>query len=73
MLYGPIKGNDIWRARYSNELYTLCDELDVVQLLQVGRLRWLAHRFRMQEMGSCRKRTLRKPEGTRRVGNTTFG
>jgi len=29
--------------------------------------------FRMQEMDPCRKLTLRKPEGTRRVGNPKLG
>jgi hypothetical protein len=33
-----------------------------------GRLRWLGHLFGMQEHNPCRKLTLHKPEGTRRVG-----
>ena len=73
MLYCPIKDNDIWRTRYSNELHTLCDELDVVQVLKVGRLMWLGQLFRMQELDSCIKLTLLKPEGPRRVGNPRVG
>jgi hypothetical protein len=73
MLYCPIKHKDIWRTRYNNELHTLCYELDIVQVLQVGSLRWLGQLFGMQEMDSCRKITLLKPEGTRRVGNPRVG
>jgi len=64
MLYGPIKDNDIWRTKYINELYTLCDELDVVQVLQIGRLRWLGQLFRTQELDSCIKVTLDRWEGS---------
>jgi hypothetical protein len=34
----------------------------------VGRLRRLGQAFRMQELDPCRKLTVLKPEGTRRVG-----
>jgi hypothetical protein len=39
-----------------------------VRVIKIGRLRWLGHFFRMQELDPCRKLTLYKPEGTRRVG-----
>ena len=68
MIYGPIKHNGIWRTRYSNELYMLYDELDIVEVIKIGRLRWLEHLFRMQELDPCRKLTVLKSEGIRRVG-----
>ena len=68
MIYGLLHNNDIWRARYNNELYTIYDELHVVKVIKIGRLSWLGHLFRMQEMDPCRKLTVLKPEGTRRVG-----
>jgi hypothetical protein len=37
-------------------------------VIKTGRLRWLGHLFRMQELDPYRKLTLHKPEGTRRVG-----
>lgn len=43
MILGFIDVNDIWMARYRNELYTNCDELDVVKVIQLGRLRWVVH------------------------------
>jgi hypothetical protein len=39
-----------------------------MKVIKVGRLRWLGHLFRMQEQNPCRKLTLHKPEGTRRIG-----
>jgi hypothetical protein len=68
MIYGPIDDNSIWRIRQNNELYALCNELDVVRVMKIGRLRWLGQLFRMHEVDPCRKLTLIKPEGTRRVG-----
>ena len=47
MICGPVKVNGIWRQVYSNEPYTLYDELGMVKLIKVGRLRWLGHYFRM--------------------------
>jgi hypothetical protein len=39
-----------------------------VRVIKIGRLRWLGHLFRMQELDPCRELTLYKAEGTRRVG-----
>jgi len=66
-IYGPTNDH-ISRTSYNTERYTFCDELHVVQLIQIGRLRWLVQLFRMQELDPCRKLTVLKPEGTRRVG-----
>ena len=70
MIYGPVNANRIWRTRYSSELYTLHDELDirVVKVINMERLRWLGRLFRMQELDTCRKHTHLKPESNRRVG-----
>ena len=67
MIYGRIDKNGIWRTRFvmSSIHY---DELDIVKVIKVGRLSWLGQLFRMQELDPCRKLTLNKPEGTRRVG-----
>ena len=57
---------------YNNELYALCDELDIVKVIKIGRLRWLGHLFRMQKLDPCRKLTLLKPEGAGLVGYPTL-
>jgi hypothetical protein len=48
--------------------HTLYDEQDVGKVIKIGRLGWLRHIFRMQGLNPCRKLTVLKPEGTRRVG-----
>ena len=53
-IYVHINGNGVWRTRYNNELYTLYDELYTVKVIKIGRLKWLGHLFRMQELDPCR-------------------
>jgi len=50
------------RTRYLNELYMLYDELDTAKVIKKGRLMWLGHLFRMQELDHSRKPTVLKPE-----------
>jgi hypothetical protein len=57
-----------WRSRYDHELYQLYNELHIIKVFKSGSLRWLGHRFRVQEQKPCRKLTPHKPGGTRRVG-----
>ena len=52
MIYSPVKDNGKWRTRYINELYMLCNELDIVKVIKIGSLRWLEHLFRMQNAES---------------------
>ena len=40
----------------------------MVKVIKIGRLRWLGHLFRMQELEPCKKLNLLKTEGTLRVG-----
>jgi len=64
MVYVSINDDGIWRTGYHYELYTLYDDLDIVQLVKMGRLRLLGQLFRMHEMDPCRKLIVLKPEGT---------
>jgi len=41
----------------------LCDALDIVNVIKIGRLRWLGYFCRMQELEPCSL----KAEGTGRV------
>jgi len=65
-IYGPLCEGAIWRSRYNEELYRLYD--DLVTTIRITRLRWAGHIVRMQDNLSCKKITLEKPEGRRRVG-----
>jgi hypothetical protein len=72
MVYVPINHNGIWITRYNNELYTLYNETDIVELIKMGRMGWLGHLCRIRELGPCRKLTRLKPEGTLRVAKPEF-
>jgi hypothetical protein len=67
-IYGPICEGVTWRSRYNEELYLLYDETDLVTTVRITRLRWAGHIVRMQDNLPCKKITLDKPEGRRRVG-----
>jgi hypothetical protein len=64
-IYGPICEEATWRSRFNEELYHLYDEADLVTTIKV---RWVGQIIRMQDHLPCKKITLDKPEGRRRVG-----
>jgi hypothetical protein len=66
--YGPVCEGATWRSRYNEELYRLYDESDSVTIVRITRLRWAWHIVRMQDNLPCKKITLDKSEGRRRVG-----
>jgi hypothetical protein len=47
-------------------LYQLYEEPDIVKVVKAGRLRWLGHLFRSEDMNPCRKLTFTKPENIRK-------
>jgi len=67
-IYGPICEGAAWRSRYNEELYRLYDETDLVTTFRVIKLRWAGHIVRKRGNLPCKKITLDKPEGRRRVG-----
>jgi hypothetical protein len=66
-IYGPVWEGATWRSRYNEELYHLYDETDLVTSVRITRLRRVGHIVRMQDNLPCKKITLDKPEGRRRV------
>ena len=46
-IFGWRVGDD-FRIRSNSELYELLNDMDVVQLLNIQRLRWLGHVVRME-------------------------
>ena len=72
-IYGPICEGATWRSRYNEELYHLYDETDLVTTVRIARLRWAGHIVRMMVNIPCKKITLDKPEGRRRVGRQNLG
>jgi hypothetical protein len=67
-IYGPLCEGATWRSRYNEELYRLCDDIDLVTAIRISRLRWVGHIVRMEDNLPCKKITLDKPEGRRRAG-----
>jgi hypothetical protein len=38
-IYGPTCENGVWRIKYSDELYSLYKDLDIVRVIKVARTR----------------------------------
>ena len=57
-------------TKYNNEPYTLFDEIDIVKVIKIGRLRFLGHFCRMQKLDPYRMLILLEPEGPRRLRKT---
>jgi hypothetical protein len=63
VIYCPVNDNGAWRTRYTNELYEVYPVCWTAHnVMKIERLRWLAHRFRMQELDPWRKFIACKPE-----------
>jgi hypothetical protein len=67
-IYGPHCKGATWRSRYNEELYRLYNEIGLVTAIRISRLRWAGHIVRMEDNLPCKKITLDKLEGRRRVG-----
>ena len=68
MIYSLNNDNGIRIIICTNDLHTLWNDLEIVNVTKIRRLKWLGHLFRMQELDPCRKLTVLKTEGTRHVG-----
>jgi hypothetical protein len=71
-IYGPICEGATWRSRYNEELYHLYDETDLVTTVRITRRTWAEHIVRMQNNLPCKKMTVDKLEGRRRVGRSNL-
>ena len=73
IIYGPICEGATLRSRYTEELYRLYDETDLVTTIRITKVRWAGHVVRMQDNLPCKKIARDKPEGRRRVGKPNLG
>ena len=48
-ILGPERVNDDFSIQCNSELYKLLNDLDIVQRINIQRLRWLGHFVRMEE------------------------
>jgi hypothetical protein len=67
-IYGPMCESDVWGIKYSDELYNLYKDPDIVRVIQVARIRWLGHIVRVEDNSPCKKITFFQPEGSRKKG-----
>ena len=55
-IFGAVRVGNNFRIRYNSELYKLLnDDLDVVQRINIKRLRWLGHVVRLEEDAPARR------------------
>ena len=53
--FGPVRVGDDFRIRFNSELYELLNDMDVVQRINIQRLRWLGRVVRMEEDAPARR------------------
>ena len=54
-IFGPTNGNGECRIKYSNELYTLYKESDILTYIKINRLISAGHVIRMDEQSATRR------------------
>jgi len=67
-IFGPTKDNGEWGIKYSNELYTLYTENDIVTYIKIDRLRWAGQVIRLEEQSPARRVLVAVVEGRRQRG-----
>ena len=48
-IYGPVKGNELWRIRRNDELEAIIKLESIVRFIKWQRIRWFGHIERMQD------------------------
>jgi hypothetical protein len=66
-IYGPIRDEELWRIKYSHQLYDLYNAPEVVETVKLGRLRWLGHLTRANETSPLRKHNFPSPKAQGRL------
>ena len=66
-IYGPVKGNELWRIRQNDELEAIIKGENIVRFIKCQRIRWLGHIERMQDT-EIPKKMYGKLYATRRRG-----
>ena len=54
-IFGPVRVGNDFRIRFNSELYELLDDIDVVQRINIQRLRWLGQVVSMEEDAPARR------------------
>ena len=67
-IFGLVRVGDDFRIRFNSELYELLKDMDVVQRINIQRLRWLGHVVRMEDDAPARRVFDAGICGSRRIG-----
>jgi hypothetical protein len=67
-VYGPIKDQNGWRIRTSDELQVIYRKPNIVTIIKLRRLEWAGHIVRMSGDRTVKKVFVGKPDGRRKVG-----
>jgi len=67
-IVGPTNDGGEWRITYSNELYTLYKENDIVAYIKINHLRWAGQVIRLEEQSPARRVLVAVVEGRRQRG-----
>jgi len=54
-IYGPMKGNELWRIRRNDELEAIIKGENIVRFIKCQKIRWLGHIERMQDTAIPKK------------------
>ena len=46
-IFGPVNDRRVWGLRINKEIYQLYNEFNLVTVIEVQRLKWLGHVYRM--------------------------
>jgi hypothetical protein len=64
-IFGPTNDNGERRIIYSDELYTLCKNSDIITYIKINHLRWAGHVVRLEEQNTARRVFAAVVEGIR--------
>jgi hypothetical protein len=67
-IFGPTNDNGEWRIKYSDELYTLYEDSDIITYIKIDRLRWAGHVIGLEEQNPARRVFAAVVEGRRQKG-----
>jgi hypothetical protein len=65
-IYGAVQIDGVWRRRYSKELYSLFNDVDIIKRIKINSLRWAGHVIRRENEEIINRLMIVKPEWKRK-------
>jgi hypothetical protein len=67
-IYGAIQIDGVWRRCYSQELYSLFNDVDIIKRIKINRLRWAGYVIRRENEEIIKILMIVKLEGKKKKG-----